>query len=824
MMNMKKVIIIVFLIFAVLAAKTGAGSWPCYMGNNQRTGFTYQQAGGTLELKWSYNTYSGFVGSPVIKDNVLYIANRTGVIYAFDAYSDNPDVLWNYSNGNDIISSPCTDGNNIYVFSYDGQAYCLDCQDGSVKWSREIGGQNLSSPLVTDNYIYVGRGNPYKDVICMDKKTGSILKNAQTSQPIWSSPGLYDENIYVGSNDGSVYKFDKELNKLWRYDTETGIFRLSSIAIDEGCLYAAPGASVRRIISLDEHGAFRWESRELNTGGSGVFTSSVGADDKRAYVVMASTVQVLYCVDKQNGNLNWSVLLGDCSGTESYVSDPAVTYDTIFCGSEEGYLTSVSTAGAVNEKFIVEESSSSIVSSVGVSNGYIYTATKSGKVFVYRSSNIACVLSPDNGDTVSQSTVTITGSAVSPTFQNYSLYYGTGTNPSTWYLINNGNSQVDTSILGSWNIQSLPDGTYTIKLEVNSASSKGEARNTVTVDNPPQPPSSVSVQSTPFGSIKINWDKSFDDGSGDNDVDGYKIFRRKTDNEFNFSNPITDIEQGNKSYTDENIDTGIKYFYVLRSYDTGGNVSENSVEVSTVAYKNTVHVEADTGGSVELSDGTGVYFEPGCLKQDSEVAIAILDDDRIPQGEADSSSGDWVPTDKAWEFEIEPDKEFNKFATIKLHYQDSDIAGMNEKYLRVYWYDSNKSAWRMVDTSVPYPNLNEVHADVPHFSIYRIARYVSPEYVISKDSVYAYPNPAKGDEVYFKFKLMREAQVDIKVFNVAGELIEEFSEIYDKEEEGMTQEIKWGIDEIASGVYIWRIKAESSGREDEVIKKMAIVK
>ncbi len=805
----------------MFAGNVESKSWPCFMRSKNRTGYIQEQASPPLTLEWSRSIFSHSICSPVVKDGVVYVGNSAGSIYAIDCNSG--DTIWKNDLTGSIDSTPAIEEGSIYVFCRDSdnaQACSYNALTGAVNWKINLKGENISSPLVIDGYVYIGRGSPYRDIKAIDIDDGDIEYSFETGQPVWSSPVFYKDFIYTGSNDGSLYKLDKQLSKIWKYNTITGMFKISTVAADEDRLFLAPGLSLRSVYAIETDVSPDWQSIELNLGGSGVKTSSVGVDDDSVYVVMASTVQVIYCLNKSNKNLRWSVELGTSSGIEPYTSSPAVTYDTVYAGSETGFLTCISTYGVV----ISSISLSSIISSPAVSNGYVYVVSKSGVVYAYKASRITCISSPDDEDIVN-GIVTVKGSAIDTEtpadFKSYSLDFGTGTNPSDsgWHFISSSTVQVEDNTFGLWNVSGFLDGVYTLRLKVDSDSNPGEARNYVIIDNPPAAPALVHATARPFGTIRIDWMKSEDDGEGNNDVAGYKIFRTKEGESFNIINTVS---AGIETYTDESVKTGLKYYYVVRSYDSR-NDSVNSVQASTVTYKNTVSINANNGGTVELSDGTSVYFPPGALKQDSEVAVTIIPKALIPcVGVEDKSF--WNPTDKAWEFEIKPDVSFNKNVTVKLCYKDTDVSGMDEENLRIYWYDESKKIWRIVDTSVPFPNQNQVRAYVPHFTIYRLAQYMPPEYIITKNSAYVYPNPAAGNEVTFKFKLMKAAQMDLKIFNIAGELIKEFSEIYEMEDAGKTQKIKWNIQGIASGIYIWYLKGETSGREDQVIKKLAIVK
>ncbi|MFC2091624.1 PQQ-binding-like beta-propeller repeat protein [Elusimicrobiota bacterium] len=821
MKNFKKIMLL-NLLFLAGQISVNAKSWPVFMADNARTGYTYEQAGGTLTYRWSYDTFANSIASPVVKDGIVFAGNRSGALYAFDARTG--DVVWQDSLEGWIDATPCAYSGSLYVFSREGELYSFDLADGAVNWNIDLGGKNLSSPVVVGGDLYVGTGAPDKHIKCIDAATGASKYSYSVKQPVWSSPLYYDGFIYVAVNDGSIYKLNNKLELSWEYTSQTGMFRLSTPFADDGYVYFSPGDALRRVYSINTYSTFDWQSPELNKGGSGVFTSSVVGDDSSVYVVMSSTVQVLYCLQKDNGSLRWYHDLGANSEGESYIASPAVTYDSIYCGSESGYIYSISTSGTLGCSYLVDPSSAAIISSPAVSNGYVYVMTKHGKLYAYESSRIASISLPDEGDVVENTLISIEGSAVNTDFQDYQLYFATGTLSSAgvWVFISSGTSEVDSGVLGILDASALADGDYCVKLEVNSISGSGRAMNSFIINSPPEPPTAVSAGSTPFGSIKVNWTASSDDGTGDGDVAGYRIYRKTGAAGFDYNDPLASVSAGNTQYTDEEVLTETVYHYVMRSFDAYNDSGDSNI-TSTATYKNTVMVYAATGGTVELSDGTGVYFPPGALKYDSQVAVSALGTGEIPSGDKDHS-GSWVPVDRAWEFEVDPDETFNKNVTVKLSYTDSDIAGLDESRLRVYWFDESAGVWRIVDTSVPFQDLNQVHAFVPHFTVFRIAQYISPDNIISKESTYVYPNPARGSEIYFKFRLLRAADIEIRVFNIAGDIIEELESTYGSQDEGKTQEIRWDIEGVSSGVYIWYIKAEGSGMEDELTGKAAIIR
>ncbi len=97
------------------------------------------------------------------------------------------------------------------------------------------------------------------------------------------------------------------------------------------------------------------------------------------------------------------------------------------------------------------------------------------------------------------------------------------------------------------------------------------------------------------------------------------------------------------------------------------------------------------------------------------------------------------------------------------------------------------------------------------------------------DMVYAWPNPARGDRIYFHFYVDANADITVDVFNLEGRRV---VSLEGKGEGGKpphqlsSNAIIWDISNIASDVYIFRLSAvsDATAEKKSVIKKFAIVK
>lgn len=100
---------------------------------------------------------------------------------------------------------------------------------------------------------------------------------------------------------------------------------------------------------------------------------------------------------------------------------------------------------------------------------------------------------------------------------------------------------------------------------------------------------------------------------------------------------------------------------------------------------------------------------------------------------------------------------------------------------------------------------------------------VTPEIsdIMPASLVYNYPNPVKGNFTYIRYRLEKQAEVSIEIYNLAGEFVESFS----GPGIGNTEnEVIWNVDEVESGVYFCRVHADTGSEKKSVICKIAVVK
>lgn len=339
---------------------------------------------------------------------------------------------------------------------------------------------------------------------------------------------------------------------------------------------------------------------------------------------------------------------------------------------------------------------------------------------------------------------------------------------------------------------------------------------------PPQPPFGLTVIDTPGdggGRLSLAWALSPDDGAGADDVYGYRIYRRLQSSSYVPGAPYAAVPGGVGAYTDAAAPENVKFYYSVAAFDSTNN-SALSNEAWGVSADNWRFFDAAQGGSVRLADGARVDLRGGAASQNDRIMFIKVDPASYQPLFSIKAAAQANPTDIVYEVKFQnPATRLLSPALVSLPYTDGAVVGMVEENLRLYTLSGG--AWAMLNTSAVDAQAKKVSAEVSHFSIFRIMEYLPSGGLFSGDEVYTYPNPAKGDTVTFKFKLSDKAYVKVDVYNVAGEQVASLEKANCPA--GQTSEIVWITKNIASGIYIYRVRAESASGSKAIIKKLAVI-
>ncbi|MBI4801300.1 MAG: four helix bundle protein [Elusimicrobia bacterium] len=340
---------------------------------------------------------------------------------------------------------------------------------------------------------------------------------------------------------------------------------------------------------------------------------------------------------------------------------------------------------------------------------------------------------------------------------------------------------------------------------------------------PPLPVSELVVADTPDdegGSLTLAWTLSPDDRPRDKggDVYGYKIYRRTQTSTYISSSPFITVSKGVSAYLDNTAAENVRFYYSAAAFDSTNN-SQLSNEASGISADNWRFCDVSQGCSVRLQDGAVVDIPPGAVSQNGKVIFTRLTPAASRPLSRIKANTQAKPTAVVYEAKLKNPIKFIKPAVLTLPFTDAEVEGMDVENLRLYTISDG--VWKMLNTSSVDAQAKKVSAAVNHFSVFSIMEYVPSGVLLAEEDVYTYPNPAKGDTVTFKFKLSYKAYVKVAVYNVAGEQVASLEKANCPA--GQTSEIAWGVKNIASGIYIYHLRAESASGSKTVTKKLAII-
>ncbi len=335
------------------SSKSPAASWTSFGSNAQNTRYKDQEHGlhPTRKIAWSYSTGGAIQSSAAVADGVAYVNSFDGFLHAIK----DGKPLWSYDTSQDVVSgswesklncsSPTVINSIVYFGSRTGFLYALDAKTGKVKWKQKTGGLILASPIVVNNIVY------------------------------------------IVSFDGKIYAFDAISGEQKQSPAHVGDDRyIASPAVDGDSIYIASQDTHVYALDLGSFGP-NWVSPQL-----GIISATPAIDRDHVYVCARSkadrTSQTLYALKKNDkGRIDWPFHMSGSSTSESeeqannisFDSSPAIAYDKVYIGSNNGNLYAIDTKTGTQAWSY--KTDGSIYSSPTVADGVVYVGSNDGNIY-----------------------------------------------------------------------------------------------------------------------------------------------------------------------------------------------------------------------------------------------------------------------------------------------------------------------------------------------------------------------------------------------------------------------------------------------------------
>jgi outer membrane protein assembly factor BamB len=182
---------------SVKSLKAGRGDWPVYRGDNARSDVTDRKIADKLTEAWETSVTDGALPTaPVVAGGMVFLADRSGAVYAFDR---NGKKVWVSYTAGPVYYPPVIAHDRAYVGSADGRVYAFEAKTGRLLWSHRVGPaqrrvavfDNLISTwpvsggvVVAGGHVYAAAGIAHYDgtfVVKLDAKTGKLKARNDSS-------------------------------------------------------------------------------------------------------------------------------------------------------------------------------------------------------------------------------------------------------------------------------------------------------------------------------------------------------------------------------------------------------------------------------------------------------------------------------------------------------------------------------------------------------------------------------------------------------------------------------------------------------------------
>lgn len=298
--------------------------WPQYGLTKARTRYLAadRDFGPPFRRVWSFNGSVLLEFSPILANGTLFLQRNNGGLFAIRASTGR--VRWKRQSGYKNASSPAYGDGRIYTVSlHPRHATAYRANTGRQVWRRSLPGRAESSPVYDRGKVYFGCECGL--VFALDADTGRTVWTTRLSGPIKGAPALYKGSLYVGDYGGRFWALrTRDGGVKWRSSAQGGSFGRT------GRFYSTPAVAFGRVYvgSLDgrvysfsiKDGRIAWSQ---STGGY-VYASPAIADTPRTgpTVYVGSYSGGFFALDARTGRVRWRHRApGRISGAASVIGE-----------------------------------------------------------------------------------------------------------------------------------------------------------------------------------------------------------------------------------------------------------------------------------------------------------------------------------------------------------------------------------------------------------------------------------------------------------------------------------------------------------------------
>jgi outer membrane protein assembly factor BamB len=157
-------------------------------------------------------TRNEVIGTPVIYDNKVYIANGqdpehgegVGHMYAIDATKrgdiTQSGLVWHYDKIRRSISTPGIYNDLVFISDFSGFLHCLDAKTGQAYWTHDVFAAVWGSAMVIDGKVYLGDEDG--DVVVLEaSKTKKVISEMNMGSAVYATAVPANGRLFLNNRN-----------------------------------------------------------------------------------------------------------------------------------------------------------------------------------------------------------------------------------------------------------------------------------------------------------------------------------------------------------------------------------------------------------------------------------------------------------------------------------------------------------------------------------------------------------------------------------------------------------------------------------------------
>jgi len=153
---------------------------------------------------------SSIIASPVFADGRVFVAmgqspghgNGPSLVYAINPNGQgdvtSSRLLWSSGDVGRVVGTPIVRDGLLYVADLGGRIHCLDAATGAHIWKHETNEAIWGSLLLAGNRLYVGTVDG-RMVVLRAGRQKEVLAEIEMESPIYSAPALVGDTLYLAT-------------------------------------------------------------------------------------------------------------------------------------------------------------------------------------------------------------------------------------------------------------------------------------------------------------------------------------------------------------------------------------------------------------------------------------------------------------------------------------------------------------------------------------------------------------------------------------------------------------------------------------------------